>query len=319
MYEAIKNFNQQFAFRPKIENTSRLVRRKKFVVVGMGGSHLAADLLKLWRPELDVIVRANYGLPPPSDLRERLIIASSYSGNTEEPLDAFREAQKKKLPLVAVSVGGKLLARARRGGIPYLQLPDMHLDPRSALGLSLMALLAATGDHAGLRAAGELVKTLKPASYEKKGRMLAREFKGSVPVIYASADNAPIAYTWKIKFNESSKIPAFTNVFPELNHNEMNGFDVIESTRELSGRFGFLFLEDNDDSAQIKKRMQVLQKLYEKRGFLVERVSLEGPSDLFTIFSSLTLADWTAYHTSQLYGTESEQVPMVEELKRLVS
>ena len=319
--QAIRNFPKQFEVELEIGNKEEWKKYDRFCVVGMGGSAWPTNLLKSLRPLLDIVLHRDYGLPelPEDQWEYRMVILSSYSGNTAEPIDAFSEALKRDLPMAVISVGGKLLELAKKHDVPYIQIPDTGIQPRMATGFMLLSLLKLIQDEELYEKAKLLAFQLKPEDLEEEGKILAQKLQGKVPVIYSSQKNASIAYAWKIKFNESSKIPAFTNVFPELNHNEMNGFDVIESTKELSGRFGFLFLEDNDDSAQIKKRMQVLQKLYEKRGFLVERVSLEGPSDLFAIFSSLTLADWTAYHTSQLYGTEPEQVPMVEELKRLVS
>src|SRR5258708_37546621 len=91
MYDDIKNFNKQFAYERKIENAAKLGKYKKFLLCGMGGSHLAVDLLKCWKQDLDVIVWKNYGLPPLSnaELKSRLVIASSYSGNTEETIEAL--------------------------------------------------------------------------------------------------------------------------------------------------------------------------------------------------------------------------------------
>lgn len=322
MYEAIKNFNRQFEYEPHIENATALQPTAKFLVVGMGGSHLAADLLKVWNPGLDVVVHEDYGLPAISDedLAERLIILSSYSGNTEEVISAFEEAGTKNLSRVVISIGGKLLELAKKNKLPYIQMPDTGIQPRSALGLTLMALLKLMDQQQAMRGASKLSSMLKPAEFEDQGRELAERLKGFVPVIYSSSRNLPIAYNWKIKFNETGKIPAFYNVLPELNHNEMTGFDAKDTTRELSKNFYFLLLEDDSDNPKIKKRMQILAKLYRERSLKVEFIKLTSSSDSFyKIFSSLILADWTAYHTAKSYGVEPEQVPMVEEFKKLVA
>ena len=96
----IKNYASQFAYQPVLENAGKLKRKfSKFIVVGMGGSHLAADIIKAWHPELDLMVWSNYGLPKLNEkvLKESLIILSSYSGNTEETLDAFAAADAKHI------------------------------------------------------------------------------------------------------------------------------------------------------------------------------------------------------------------------------
>ncbi|MBI2506768.1 MAG: bifunctional phosphoglucose/phosphomannose isomerase, partial [Candidatus Colwellbacteria bacterium] len=139
-----------------------------------------------------------------------------------------------------------------------------------------------------------------------------------IPIIYSSRRNIALAYNWKIKFNETGKAPAFYNTFPELNHNEMTGFDVQETTRELSDKMFFIFLKDEDDHPKITKRMEVLERLYRDRKLSVAVVSLEGNSKMEKIFNSLTLADWTAYYTAKRYNVEPEQVPMVEEFKKLL-
>src|SRR5690242_17401127 len=114
IYDDIKNYAKQFEFEPQIQHAAKLAKRKKFIVCGMGGSHLAADLLKAWHPELDMIVWSNYGLPPmkDADLKERLVIISSHSGNTEEELDAFQLARKKKLAMAVIAAHGKLIVSA---------------------------------------------------------------------------------------------------------------------------------------------------------------------------------------------------------------
>ena len=141
--EDIKNYGKQFDFEPAIENAAKLKKFGKFVVVGMGGSHLAADIIKAWHPEIDIIVWSNYGMPPlaEKDLKDRLIILSSYSGSTEETLDAFAVAKTKKLSMVAIASKGKLLSMADKAKIPYVRLPDVHLQPRMATGVSMKAIL----------------------------------------------------------------------------------------------------------------------------------------------------------------------------------
>jgi glucose/mannose-6-phosphate isomerase len=316
----IKNYAKQFEYEPKVENAAKLKKFKKFIVCGMGGSHLAADILRAWHPELDIIVWSNYGLPPLSDaeLKERLVIASSYSGGTEETIDAFNTAKAKRLAVAVIAVRGKLIALANKHATPYVQMPDFHQQPRMATGLSLMAMLALMGERTWMAEAKQLAIQLHPTREELRGKDLAKRLHGGIPIIYASARNAAIAYNWKIKFNETGKIPAFQNVVPELNHNEMTGFDTKTKTISLSSHFHFVFIKDGADNPRIIKRMSVMEKLYKDRGFKVEVIFLQGKSELHKIFNALVLADWTAYHTAKWYGVDPEQVPMVEEFKKLI-
>jgi glucose/mannose-6-phosphate isomerase len=321
MYEAIKNFNKQFLYNPEIVNIDKLVKTSSFIVVGMGGSALAPLLLKTWKTKIDIIIHRDYGLPEflEEQLKNKLIILSSYSGNTEEVIDAFYKAKEQNLNMAVITTGGKLLTLSKENNIPYIELPNTGIQPRSALGLSIKAFLKFLGEEDELKKITELVTTLNPTDYESNGKILAEKIKNHIPVIYSSNNNSSIIYNWKIKLNETGKIPAFYNVFPELNHNEMTGFDVKDSTSGLSNKFHFIILKDEKDHPEIFKRIEVLGKLLKDRNFQVEILELVGRDTWHKIFSSLVLADWTAYYTALQYGLESEQVPMVEEFKKLIS
>jgi glucose/mannose-6-phosphate isomerase len=169
-----------------------------------------------------------------------------------------------------------------------------------------------------LKELNALSESLDPSSYEEAGKALSKKLKDKVPVVYSSTQNMPIAYSWKIKFNETGKIPAFYNVFSELNHNEMTGFDIEDSTKELSQNFHFIILRDKEDNPRVLKRMEVLEKLYKDRGLSVDVINIEGKDKYHKVFASLLTADFAAYYTAQMYGLEAEQVPMIEEFKKLI-
>jgi len=331
MRDAIKNFPKQFEYEPEVVNSKRLKKFSRFVVVGMGGSHLAADVLKIWRPEADIIVHSDYGLPSCDDRsavrglpagidkKKTLVIASSYSGNTEETLDSFAMAGEQGIARAAIATGGELLNRAKAAGVPHIQVPATGIQPRSALGFMFKALLKLFKDEASLAETTRLSKTLAMGAAELFGKGFAPKLKGFIPVVYASLRNQAIAANWKIKFNETGKVPAFYNVFSELNHNEMTGVDGQGAAAELGKRLYYIFLSDPADDRRIQKRMEVMAKLYQDRGLRVERVVLAGASSLETIFNSLLAADWTAFYLAELYGSDPEQVPLVEEFKKLIA
>lgn len=321
MYEAIKNFHTQFEFEPVIQNARHFKPMEKCIIAGMGGSQLAAELIKNLDLNIHIVLHKDYGLPqfPISELKEHLVIASSYSGNTEETLDSFEHARKRKLSLVVITTGGKLLRFAQKFGVPFIQMPNTGVQPRSAIGFSFKAMLKAMGKEKILREASGLVKTLHPEMYDNKGRFLAKKIKGFIPVMYSSTRNFGLAYHWKVKLNETGKIPAFCNMLPELNHNEMNAFDVKKSTKTLCRNFYFIFLKDPDDHPRTSKRMKVLKKLYEERNLKVQEVPMQGKNPLHKLFSSVVLADWTAYYTAKLYGLDPNAVPMVEEFKKAMA
>ena len=322
MEEALRNFPKQFAWEPKITNFKEWKSLGKYVLCGMGGSHLPGDIFQNVVPGFDLTVHQDYGLPRWRDdvLRQTFIIVSSYSGNTEEALSAFEEAIKNGYPVAAISTGGELLLRANQHGVPYIEIPDTGIQPRAALGFTFKALAKMVGRDDVVEEAAMVGEQLgeTAGTFEQKGRELAVKLRRKIPIIYASNKNYSIAYNWKIRFNETAKIPAFYNTFPELNHNEISAFDVTDSTRELCEKFHFIFLIDNVDYGRIRKRMDVLEQQLAERGFSVEKVSLGAGSMLDKIFGSILTADWTAFYTAKMYDRDPEQVPMQEEFKKLL-
>ncbi len=321
MEQAILNFATQFSFEPVIANKQNLKSAKRYVLLGMGGSHLAGDILKNIKPEVPILIHKDYDLPAilPEDIADTLFIASSYSGNTEEVISGLEKAYKNKYNIVCIAVGGKVIAFAQEHELPYIQLPDTGIQPRSALGFSMIALAALMSDKSFEKELKLLSDKIKPDALREDGRNLAQTLSKSIPVVYASDRNNALAYNWKIKFNETGKIPAFYNLFPELNHNEMNGFDVVDSTRDLSKNLYCIFVHDSEDHLQIRKRMDVCKELYTNRGIKVSDVTLAGENRLEKIFNSLILAEWTAYHIALAAGTEPDKVPMIEEFKKKIS
>lgn len=314
--ETIKSLQKQFQYNPEIINAEKLGKYERYIFVGMGGSALAPDLLRVTNPELDILIYRDYGLPdlPDKILQNSLIILNSYSGNTEEVLDAFKLALSKNLSVAVVSMGGKLLELARQNAIPYVEMPDWGLEPRMALGLNLRALLKVLGQDETL----DIISKIKIKDSEREGRELAEKLRGFVPIIYSSRKNGPIAYAWKVKINETAKKPAFSNVFPELNHNEMAGFHPNEVSRLLSQNFHFIFLKDELDNPRILKRMAVTAKLLKSHKLNVETIKLAEENIFTKIFSSLQLADWTSYYIAKEYGIDPTDLSIIEEFKKLI-
>ncbi len=316
IYEAIKNFSKQFEYKPVVINDDKLGEYERFIFVGMGGSALAPDLLKVSNPELDILIHRDYGLPdlPDKVLQNSLIILNSYSGNTEEVLDAFKLALSKDLPIAAVSIGGKLLEIAHQNSKPYVEMPDWGLEPRLALGLNLKALLKILGQDQAL----DTISKVQLPDQEKTGKALAERLRGFVPIVYSSRKNGPLAYAWKVKINETTKKPSFSNVFPELNHNEMAGFHAGEVSKLLSQNFHFIFLKDPADNPRILKRMEVTAKLFQNQKLNVENVELSGDNIFTKIFSSLQLADWVSYYIAKEYGIDPADISTIEEFKKML-
>ncbi|MEK7478243.1 MAG: bifunctional phosphoglucose/phosphomannose isomerase [Patescibacteria group bacterium] len=318
MEETILNLPEQFSFEPQIINQSNK-SFNKYVVCGMGGSHLAGDLLRRIDQSLDIRIHKDYGLPKQiGALTDSLIIVSSYSGNTEEALDSLKEALARKLTVMVISSGGQLLTEAKAANLPYIELPK-GFEPRAAIGCSLRAIMQVIGRDDLLRATKQLAETLKPADWRVAGDTLAQTLKGYIPIIYASNSNYSLAYNWKIRFNETAKIPAFYNLLPELNHNELAGFAKSEVTANLNAPFYVLFLADPNDDQRIIKRLEATIKLYTEQGLKTERIDLPASDAIYATFANLILADWTALALAKIYNHEPDRVPLIEEFKKGLS
>jgi glucose/mannose-6-phosphate isomerase len=321
MKEFIRSFPQQFSFTADIQNKQYLNPADTAIVLGMGGSQLATDIIRSIDPTAPLASWRNYGLPQKRGQdANSLYIASSYSGNTEETIDAYVTAQEYAMPLAVITSGGVLLEMAKKNNTPYVQIPT-GIQPRMATGYLATAIVAIMGEKTkkvALDCAG-LAKNMRPDDYEEWGKGLAQSVTGKIPVIYASERNAGLCYTWKIKFNETAKTPAFSNVFPELNHNEMTGFDTVGQARVLSKQCVAIFLYDDQDDERIIKRMELTAKMLTEKEVLCIPVRIESIDRATKVWSSIILADWTSYYLASLYGSEPEQVPMVEEFKKLLA
>lgn len=284
----IKNFKEQFDYKPTIRNRDKLKKSKDFFVAGMGGSHLSADIIRDIFPELNIQVHSDYGLPHKIN-KESLLILSSFSGNTEEVLDTCYCALKAKIPLIIVSSGGQLIEIAKNNALPYIELPDSSIPPRMALGYSIKALLKIVNKKIDFEIKDN----------ENLGKEIAKKVKGTIPLIYSSNKNKSIGYIWKINFNENSKNPAFNNVFPELNHNEVEGINEKD--------FSFIIIEDELDHPRVKLRMEIFKKKY-------KTITLkDNPINL------IILSLWTSYYLALENKVDPISVNKIEELKKELS
>ncbi len=320
MKEDLLKFPEQLKFLPQIENKEKWQDFDIYVLSGMGGSHLQGDVLKAILPEFPLFLHQDYGLPFIPPYKKCGLVTASYSGNTEEALDSFEKSVSRKKHTAVISKGGELLQRAKEKGVPYIKLPQDDIQPRIGLGYSLKALLKLLGLEDLNK---ELKKTAENLAKEqenlvKEGERTASLLAKKIPVVYSSTRNEALARLFKINFNETTKIPAFYNVFPELNHNEMNGYDPVASAKELTNRIHFVFLVDREDHPRNLRRMEVLGEMLKERGMEVLEIEVKGKTRVEKIFSSILLSGWIAYYLSYFYGSSPEGVPMVEEFKKKI-
>ncbi|MDD5146650.1 MAG: bifunctional phosphoglucose/phosphomannose isomerase [Candidatus Pacebacteria bacterium] len=285
------------------------------IICGIGGSALPGSLI----PDLDVGLKIplythrDYNLPSSANPNS-LILAVSFSGNTEETISAYEEAIAKKYKVVALSTGGKLQEIAQSHNLPIAIVPNDCLQPRfgsgylAAAALQILANCGLINDQSP--AILEMANNLKPAFWETQGQALAQKLVDKIPVVYSSNSFKSLALIWKIKFNENAKVMAFWNYFPELNHNEMVGLT------NLKGAFHFIIIKDQTDHERTQKRMGLFADLAREKGAEVDFVDLTGKTKMEKIFTNLLLGDWVTYYLALAYGQDPTPVKIVEDFKK---
>jgi glucose/mannose-6-phosphate isomerase len=299
---------------------------KSIMISGMGGSALPGNILRIYFNDLfkrsdssrrlAIYQNRFYSLPPEA-YNNCLNFICSYSGNTEETISSFKEALENNLPSVGISSGGEVEKMCRENNVPCIKLPS-GIQPRMANGYffaSIFQILVNTRLVADKT--DELVKLSeslkeKTEGLENKGKEIAKKLIGKTLIIYSSAKFKSLAMMWKIKFNENSKVPAFYNFFPELNHNEMVGFTNPKA------KFFILMLKDPDDHPQNLKRFDITAKLLKEKGIETEMISMEDSHIFYKIFSTLCLGDWISYYLALEYNQDPTPVEMVEKFKDLL-
>ena len=291
---------------------------ENIIVCGMGGSGLPGDILVTLRP-LDVFSYKTYRLPPQAG-NESLIICISYSGDTEETLSSFQEAVNRNLPLIVITTGGKLEKFSKKCGVPCVKLPGPLIPPRLALGEMFAALLQVLINHniLGQEISEEILKlgfALKSEKIEERGRELAKKIFKKIPFIYVSRRFREVAWIWKNSMNETAKILAFSNYFPELNHNETVGFWRINEMQISNEKIYVIILRDPEDShPRILKQMEITKDIIEREGIKVEFIDMEGKTMLEKIFSTTLRGFWTAYWLALEYKVDPTPIKAIEEL-----
>lgn len=297
------------------------------LVCGMGGSGIGGDFAAALA-DLEgrrVAVHKSYGLPAWARSMRPLVVAVSYSGNTEETLSAFDAARDAGLDLVAVTSGGALAEVAHSEGRPVISVPG-GLQPRAALGYllgSVLRALAAAGiladPTADLEEAAGVASALSGPSgaAEALARDLAEGLDGRIVAVYgATGLTAPVAQRWKTQINENGKWPAWWALFPELDHNEIVGWS---GRPDLARRVGVVALRDRDEPPPVSARFRLTEEVTAATVTWVGEVHAQGSSPLARMMSLTAVGDLVSLELARLAGVDPVPVDVIEDLKRRLS
>lgn len=296
------------------------------IFAGMGGSALAADILlpilKSQYPIQFSVVK-QYELPASID-EKTLVIAISYSGNTEETLACIEQAQANNTQLALISSGGKIKEIAETATACYVKLPS-GMQPRMTTLYQLRAI-GMLLDHFNItqesiaQSLEEQSEWLRVISEDwshdtptehNKAKQIALHAVGKVGMFYGSPLTAPLAYKWKISWNENAKNIAFCSTYPEFNHNEFIGW----TSHPIEKPFAVFDIHSHLDHPRVALRMQLSNQLLSGRRPQAQTLDLQGETYLQQAIASCVLADFTSIYLAVLNGINPEPVALIEALK----
>ena len=298
---------------------------ESIVVVGMGGSAIGGDIVRMVMSDYPVFVVRNYNLPKYIN-KNSLIFVVSYSGNTEETLSVFGQASAKGLPIIAVTSGGKLKQLSQVLNIPVMTVPS-GTQPRAALPYLLapvLLVLEKYGIISNIRdALQESIGLLKNLREKYTGsvplkknlaKQIADKLKDKIPVVFSSVESTEAAgLRFKDQLNENSKVTAVYDVFAELNHNQIVNLGELKKGQH---HFSLLLLRDQGDHKRIQKRIDITRDLLKQSIADVFEIYSEGHSHLSRLLSLIYIGDYISVYLAILRRFDPSPVKTIEALKK---
>ncbi len=332
MLEVEENFYLQLVEAKKIVQKTDLekIKGKKFsgiAFLGMGGSGFAGDIIKaLIKDDIDIPVEIVKGYRLPSFVKSGwLVVAVSYSGNTEETISAANQALDRGCEILMVCSGGKLENIARSNNKTIIKIPS-GLQPRGAIGYLFFPPYLAL-DHLDIikipsrdiEEALDLIKE-KAGLYNREvgsdknfAKNIALKISNNLPIVYGTEGLlSAVAYRLKCEFNENSKTPCWWNEFPELNHNETVGWERL---KETTRKFTLLVFREKNEKIRIKKRIDVTLNLIRENVSEIIEIPVEGKSKLAKALSTMYLGDIASVYLALLAGIDPSTVEKIQLLK----
>lgn len=322
--EKAKAIGASFEIQDKLKRQYRNV-----VITGLGGSAIGADIARSYTAsevKIPITVNRNYSLPAYVD-KDSLVIACSYSGNTEETLSAYNEAVRKSAAVAAITSGGRLAALAAESGAPLVKLPE-GIPPRASLGYSFFTLLALLskfniiGDKSKeIDSAIEMLKNTRAskigiavAKVNNIAKQIAAKIYLKYVVIYSGQDHMDaVTARWRGQIAENAKTLSSSHVFPEMNHNEIVGWEHPESVLK---NFVVIMLRDPLDHPRVARRMDITRDILAKEEKVnVIEVRSEPGGLLSRMFDLIYIGDYVSYYLAMLNKVDPTPVDRVTYLK----
>lgn len=300
---------------------------RNILYLGIGGSGITGDfiydvLFDDLKVPLDVV--RSYFAPAYCN-EQTLVIASSYSGDTEETLSALQFAARSGAQILAITSGGKLAQTANENGWSLITVPS-GIPTRHALGymfFPIYHLLGRTGLIGNYQSdlqklSNFICDRIRMNDYPNvEGRVLSKELaltiQNKIPIFYSTSPYLrTVSVWWQSQIQQNSKSLAFANVLPEINHNEIVGWEIDLETRK---NFIVIFLENEQPHPRIQKRIDLSKKIIKDRGVEVVDIYSAGSSAMEKVFSLIVLGDWVSYYLALCYKKDPMEIRHIDFLK----
>lgn len=328
MWELLTGFPQQWKeamqMTEDLDLTIDQEKINKICFAGMGGSAIGADLIRAHSYQTcpyPIQVVRHYETPNWID-ENTLFIACSFSGNTEETLTALAGARDKGAQTIGVTSGGELMLKAAKEDFDYIKIPG-GMPPRAALGYSFVPLYRIF-QHFGFvdEQDGALKETatflseqndLLSNPEDNEALNLAEELNDTLPIFYSDAIMMePVNLRWRGQLAENAKTLAYGNTLPEMNHNEIVGWERIV---HLTGRLSVVLLIDREDNPRVQRRMEIIEELVKDQTSSIHVLKTRGQTRLTRMFSLIQLADWTSFYLAVLNNIDPTPIAKIDLLK----
>ena len=307
------------------------IKIDRVIICGMGGSAIGADLAVAYaRSEcsVPVVVNRDYDLPAWANEKNTLVIASSHSGNTEETISCFRQAEERKCTILVVSTGGELQKLARNEGVDHWKFNHTG-QPRAAVGFSLGLILSAFYRYRLIKdASSEIENGIKLVINESKNftaetpvaknpaKRLAGQMVGRIPVVFGSDALAPVARRLKSQVNELAKGWAEFDLLPEGDHNTAAG---IAQPEMMHQSLFALFLESATDHPRNRLRSSVTRQNFLLEGIACDHYIVPGESRMENILAGIQFCDFVSFYLAIAYGEDPTPIPGIVAIKKSMS
>ena len=331
MFQSIYDFPDQMREAKSIGENIELKKTydgiQNIIVCGMGGSAIGGDLAKALASnsiKLPLIVNRNYQLPNWVNSNS-IVICSSYSGNTEESLAAYDDAITKGAKIIGITTGGKLGSLLDRNTNDKVVIPS-GLQPRAAVAYSFIPLLYLLNELNLINndilnevelAIGKIQSTrdiYSEDNNENSTLNLAKEIYNTLPIIYGENEStSTIALRWKGQFCENAKMLAYHNDIPEMNHNEIVGW---QENPELLKKISILWISDKSVNARNALRFNASRNILNDIPYIQKKIQLDGSSFTERFIHLLHFGDWISYWCALLHKTDPSPVIKIDKLKK---